>query len=699
MIYFLSFWSDVGFSIKQALRTFSCKIACVLYDFIVDLYNVFMYTARAEILSSSFVQQIYNKVGMLLGIFMVFKLSFSLIQSLVDPNKFTDEKTGFGGIIKRSVISIVLLGITPSLFRMAFDFQNLIIGSANNTDNIIYKIIVGSAPYNDAASFGNIIASELYFGFYTENSPYKLDEGIDIEYPDGEAKIVTKNYANLKSEIENGASFNTTIDYLSVTNSGQYVINWNGLFAIAMAAFMIYILVTYCIQVATRVIQLAYLQLVAPVPILSYISDPDGAFKNWTRQCLTTYLDLFIRLAIIYFIITVSTQILQALKDAESILYQSTGLDQLNDADTMWWVVIFLIIGLLMFGKRVPDLLKDLFPNMGGGAATIGFGIKSPKKTLADIPIVGGPTNKALGYAGNLGKKAGKFAWSHTGGAAGKFVWGHTGGKIKNNYNRWKDDRTGYKEGYKKDKESEDAWKEYGNDFNVDPSASPEEKLVAYKKAFHSSRDKNGEYAASYAQLERTGEALKKYRGDTNSAEYRKLLADKEKAQKNHDVNREKYKDLARREDQLKRYANRHPEVKKNTSSASTTSSSSSSSPSATSNSYQRSNYKGTNQPINEQNSMFANMSDEEWKARRSQNEQEIREENLRLREANRNDPNQYFDKMDQQYADEYLKNNGVSDDFDMQYETKRGQMEDAYKKLGWSQDNDGKWTKNGNGS
>ena len=41
MIYNLSFFSDIGFSIKQALRTFSCKIATILYDWIIDLYNVF----------------------------------------------------------------------------------------------------------------------------------------------------------------------------------------------------------------------------------------------------------------------------------------------------------------------------------------------------------------------------------------------------------------------------------------------------------------------------------------------------------------------------------------------------------------------------------------------------------------------------------------------------------------------------------
>lgn len=443
MIYVLSFWSDVAFSIKQALRTFSCTVAAVIYNFIVDLYNVFMYTARAEILESSFIQVIYNKVGTILGIFMVFKLSFSLIQSLVDPSKFTDEKKGFGGIIKRSVISIVLLGITPSIFNMAFDLQNLVVGSANNTDNIIYKLIVGKAPSKDAESFGHVIASELYFGFYTENEPLKLNQGLEVTYPDsGGVQLEVHDYEYLKTQIlEDHMSFSDTVDYISITNAGQYVIKWDGLFAIGFGLFMVYILITYCISVATRVIQLAYLQLIAPVPILSYISDPEGSFKNWTKQCMTTYLDLFIRLAIIYFIITVSTQILQAFSEVGSVFYESTGLEA--GSGTAKWVSRFLIIGLLMFGKRVPELLKDLFPNFGGGAASIGFGLKNPKKMLEDIPgmgiakgaatfglgtVVGGAAGMASGIKNGYGVR-GKIA-----GAFGGFNRGIAGGaKTKGN--------------------------------------------------------------------------------------------------------------------------------------------------------------------------------------------------------------------------------------------------------------------------
>lgn len=673
MIYILSFWSDIGFSIKQALRTFSCKIAAILYDFIVELYSVFMYTARAEILESEFIQNIYVKVGMILGIFMVFKLAFSLIQSLVNPNTFSDEKKGFGGIIKRSVISIILLGITPSIFRMAFDFQNLIIGTADNTDNIIYKIIVGDSPSEDAASFGHIIASELYFGFFTENEPYELNEGVDVYYPDsGGVQLEVLNYTNLKTKIEEGKiTFKDTVDYLSITtSSGQYVINWDGLFAIGFAAFMIYILITYCIQVATRVIQLAYLQLVAPVPILSYISDPDGAFKNWTKQCITTYLDLFIRLAIIYFIITVSTKILKAIDDLDSILYSSTNLTK-NSPET-FWVSLFLILGLLMFGKRVPDLLKDLFPNFGGGAASLGFGLKSPKKLISDIPGYGF-SKKVIGYTGKGLRTAGGFAWKHTG-AKGIDA-------LKNVYNEYrakkgkptKEEKEEYKKQKRQDDMSETIWGKYGPDFIAGKFA----------EAFKSKFDENSEYAKSYQALENANNALKAFTGDTNSAEYRTLLADKEKAQKNHDLNRQKYGFLASREDQLKRYANRHPEVK-NKANQQPSTAQISSNPSNITNQSRQPQQKDI--PINQSNSMFANMSDEQWQERQA--------ENSRDEYASKSDPNDYFDKMNDIFANEYVENDGVSDEFNSSWEAQTKAMEESYKKAGWVKGNDGKWSK-----
>lgn len=540
MIYQLGIFSDIGFAIEQALRTFSGKIAATLYDFIVYLYNIFMILARAEVLNDNYIQAIYNRVGMILGLFMIFKLSFSLIQSLVNPEKLTDKKSGFGSIISRCVISIVLLGITPSLFRLAFKFQNLIVGTENDTNNIIYKFIVADEEVESAASFGKTLAADLYFSFFTEKVEGIVSDGVEVVLdPEGQPVLETKDYDYLRQSIKDGSlSFDDMVYYLSLRSNGTYAIKWDVIFAIGVAIAVIYILITYCISVATRVIQLAYLQLIAPIPILSYISDPEGSFKNWTKQCMTTYLDLFMRLAIIYFIIALSGQILNVMSD-ESKLLSSTGISK--DSGEYMWIKIFLVLGLLMFGKRVPALLKDLFPNFGGGAASIGFGIKKPKDMIGDIPLIGGATNKVLGYAGGLGKRFGKFAWKQTGSRGID--------AIKNAHNRRKEDNNAYKEENKKDREAKNAWDKYGESFEAGD----------YAKAFESSKDKNGEYAESYDTLEKAKKALKDFDGDTNSAEYRRLLSDKEKAEKNHNVNRDKYKDLARREDMLKRYNNRHP--------------------------------------------------------------------------------------------------------------------------------------------
>lgn len=399
---FALIFSDIGDTIRQALRTMCGRLAAILYNFIVDEYNIFMYIARAEILDDKYIQGIYNKVGLILGIFMIFKLAFSLIQSLINPDTFTDQKKGFAGIIQRSVISIVLLGITPSLFNMALDIQNLIVGINNSNDNVIYKLVVGNTVSESADSFGHVLASDLFFSFYRESEEGIFNQG--TLYDESVPKLEILNFETFQEKIRNGGDFDETVKYLTLRREGEYVIDWDEIFSIAVALVVIWLLVIYCIQVAARVVQLAYLQLIAPVPILSYISDPDGAFKNWTKQCATTYLDLFIRLAIIYFIIVLAGQILSAFRDTNSVLMTSTGLSQ--DYSTLKWVKIFLILGLLMFGKKVPELLKDLFPNMGGGAASLGFGLKSPKKLIGDIPGAGRAISGAVGAAGAAASNA-----------------------------------------------------------------------------------------------------------------------------------------------------------------------------------------------------------------------------------------------------------------------------------------------------
>lgn len=93
-----------------------------------------------------------------------------------------------------------------------------------------------------------------------------------------------------------------------------------------------------------------------------------------------------------------------------------------------------------------------------------------------------------------------------------------------------------------------------------------------------------------------------------------------------------------------------------------------------------------SNNPINESNSMFANMSDKQWQERQA--------ENSRDEYATKSDPNDYFDKMNDIFANEYLENDGVSDEFNNSWEAQTKAMEESYKKAGWTKGSDGKWSK-----
>lgn len=441
MIYLLGFFSDISLAIEQAIRTLFGFIVGIIYNFIVVEYELFVMLSRAEFLDANFVQKIYDRVGMILGLFMMFKLIFSLIQHLIDPSKFNDGKNGFVSIIRRSIISIVLLGVVPTIFKYAFVVQNYIIGSNSGNNNVIYKLIMGDSISTNVNDFGSKLASNLYFSFYKEKTGYNLDGGVSY---DENATPVFVNYDTLVKNIEGGDSFLSTVDYLMLRQNSVYVIDFNWLFSAVVGGFVVWILIMYIIQVGVRVIQLAYLQLIAPIPILSYISDPEGTFSKWVKQCMSTYLDLFFRVAILYFIVYFSSTIMNSFGNPHSVIVESLGPDV--STAMLVWAEIFIIIGLLLFGKKAPELIKDLFPNLGMSSGKFDFGLNA-KKVFNDTLAAGaiGAVGGAVGAAGsnaihgymnvrkafkdNGGIKSGK-AWASAAGAGVKGLFSVAGGAL-----------------------------------------------------------------------------------------------------------------------------------------------------------------------------------------------------------------------------------------------------------------------------
>src|SRR5574344_1382566 len=82
----------------------------VVYWFISVLYNLMMDLANTEFFDSTGgISMFTRNIYILLGVIMLFKVAFSLLTYIVDPDKMTDSKNGAVSLVKNIVIFIGLI--------------------------------------------------------------------------------------------------------------------------------------------------------------------------------------------------------------------------------------------------------------------------------------------------------------------------------------------------------------------------------------------------------------------------------------------------------------------------------------------------------------------------------------------------------------------------------------------------------------
>lgn len=394
---------DVIKIIYNSLRSLFGFLCEVIYPGIGSLYDLFI-NLGTQAHSAGF-EVIYNKISLIIGIFMVFRIIFWLIESLINPDTLGDKEKNPSNIVKKVVIVVVLLATTPSIFKYAFDFQGRILRS-----QIIERVISIDNNVN-SESTGRLLAAEMFGGFYT------------IAQVDGRDIIEENSKCGQWSGV-NGLHYNNILEgrKLNINNScltetknidGQdyYVIDFNGLFAVAIGIFIFWMLVMYCISLGTRYFQLIYLQVVAPIPIMCYLAPgKDNMFSKWTKQCTTTYLDLFIRVAIINFVMLLCGTLLSS--DDNIIISSFSGT-------TNFYLKVFLVLGLLTFAKKAPELVQELLPkSMTKASGDFGLSLKKRSESMLGGKFMYSTLKRAPGYV--AGGIAGAAIGASMGVAGGK---------------------------------------------------------------------------------------------------------------------------------------------------------------------------------------------------------------------------------------------------------------------------------------
>ncbi len=384
----------------------------VIYGLVPEIYDLLISIARTSVLTQGDISQMADRIYKLLAIFMIFKVTLSLITYIVNPDDFSDKTKGVAKLGTNIVISLALLILTPYAFNYAFKLQTIVL-----EDNALATLIFG---YESDDNFLNTAGQDMAFitmsAFFSPNtsltelyectnlikvdskgnrhfnekcsglsgSDYEdmgLDDSmmglVDNDGPNaGEAVLdvtTIKEYVpdfseqELKDYVRGveassfGLMFRKSIAKATaeVDSGKEYVIDYKYGFSTVVGVVVVLILITFCMDVAMRSIKLAFLQLMAPIPIISYVdpkSGKDGLFKKWYQMCFKTFLSLFVRLLALYFAIFIISKV------ADGKMVDIIDGSYVSNC----FIAIFIIIGALMFAKQLPKILEGLGIKLDG---------------------------------------------------------------------------------------------------------------------------------------------------------------------------------------------------------------------------------------------------------------------------------------------------------------------------------------------
>ncbi len=458
-------------TVPNAWRFITGFIDIVFFTVLKGVYEIFFSVATAEFFSNATIRSLYGRIQIILGVFMVFRLTIIVLQTLIDPDKVNDKNEGFAAVIKRVVIGLLLLAaLTPInipeaneefeielnnnglIFGTLYSLQNRIL--ANNT---IGRIVLGTSSFDNTeanedpnstkgtdlagqkvSQMANIFTSTVMRVFVRIN--LNKDYTNSDEYKDGDSyeKFVT-NQENWMCPIENDilaqytaldASPADLANYHMLTttcgegqignlvhkallfinpvgviqsdvssyifekafskvfqhnlfnkSNARYAFVHIPILGSIVAIILSVILIGFTIDIGIRAVKLAVLRVIAPIPIIAYMgpqSKDNTAFSNWVKALVGTYLDLFIRLAIVFFVLFL----------VQDIIINGITIRIASNGFIRGLTMILIILALFIFARQAPQFIKEV------------LGIKSFGTNIGLATIMGGLGSIRGGAAG-----------------------------------------------------------------------------------------------------------------------------------------------------------------------------------------------------------------------------------------------------------------------------------------------------------
>ena len=352
--------------ILHAARSLFYWISSLIYSIIPMLYNLFQDIAGAKLLTNEAFADITGKVGYLLGLIMLLIVIFDFIQLLIDPEKMFDKERGMFAIVKKIIFVLVGLGISTFVFNSLYWFQDYVLDN-----QILAKIILPSENANiDEELFGGVLAANTFSAFYTVRNDLDMSEGTDAYQCNKYRDLLINNIAYNNDFSAGNICINTVAPFDS--NSGVdedvFVMDYNFILQLIVGGMIVYLFVNYVITVGIRAVQLTVLQIIYPMALIGYLSPKkENIFTKWWKMYFSTYIDVFIRCGIIYFIVYLCALIMDSLTSVDNEFWLSVS----ENGSSKLMIMVVMILALLTFAKKAPQLISSLLP---AGDSKLGFG-------------------------------------------------------------------------------------------------------------------------------------------------------------------------------------------------------------------------------------------------------------------------------------------------------------------------------------
>ena len=411
-----SLWHD-------AIRSVFAMIDRMVYSLISIFYNTIVDLANVQILKTSEVAELTGRIYALIGVFMIFKVSFSLITYLVDPDKIMDKSQGTGTLIKNIVITFVLIISVPFAFDLLYEAQSAIL-----SDQIIPKFIFGNAIESSNAdvsgggytitmhgcenivnvdNMGDYIGLAIYKPFFvpeqdldsTKGLPSNMSSwyctaGCAEDYDCQPSNRPSVKNLMSKSDLYNAPKKNV--------DKYKYDMDYTFLISTAVGVVVALLFLSFCFDIAVRLLKLLFLEIIAPIPIMSYIdpnSAKNGTFSKWLKEVSGTWVSLFTRLASVFLAVFVIQKI-----SSNGNLYFSNGY---NYDGKLEWLKVLIIIGALIFAKQLPKMMEDVLGFKLGGNMTLNPFKKLESEALGGKQISTGIKGTGMAVATGVAGAAG----------------------------------------------------------------------------------------------------------------------------------------------------------------------------------------------------------------------------------------------------------------------------------------------------